>query len=45
MVSFFTGTAQEKITITGKVTDAETGDQLMYAGIFFPETGTGTTTN
>lgn len=36
---------QGKITVTGKVTDAETGEPLLYAAIAFVELETGTTSN
>ncbi len=45
LVPHLSGIAQEKIRVTGNVTDAETGEPLMYANIAFLELETGTTSN
>ncbi|RIJ45975.1 TonB-dependent receptor [Maribellus luteus] len=37
--------AQEKIAVSGKISDAKTGDPVMYANIAFPELGIGTSSN
>lgn len=39
------GYGQASYRITGKVTDAETGEPLLYAGIYIKELTLGTTTN
>ncbi len=41
----FASTAQQKITVNGIVTDAETGQPVLYANVAFPELGVGTSTN
>ncbi len=36
---------EEKVTISGYVKDADSGEELLYSNVFVKETGTGTTTN
>ena len=38
-------TAQEKITVSGIITDAETKQPILYANVAFPELGIGTSSN
>ncbi|MCF6356938.1 MAG: TonB-dependent receptor [Draconibacterium sp.] len=41
----FASTAQQKITVSGTVTNTKTGKPVLYANVAFPELGIGTSTN
>ncbi|NOR76691.1 MAG: TonB-dependent receptor [Draconibacterium sp.] len=45
LLFLLTGFAQDKITVSGVITNAETKQPILYANIAFPELGIGTSSN
>ena len=45
LIFISSGFAQEKITVSGIITDAETKQPILYANVAFPELGIGTSSN